>query len=223
MSPILPGGMRRRSRKAPKLRDDLAADEVEGVRIGQLAHGDDDVLGAGVGQVAEALDDLGSASRCRGEPSGEIVDVLEGRVLDLVAGRGRPRRNARPGSRTCGRCPRATRRRCVASAYWATSRRVFFSPPPPIMIGTLGRDSDCGELSSRVGLEQPAVGCSPSAAALALPHPVGDLERLLEHLETDAERREREPERRATPPRSRRPRCRARPGRPTGRRASWRP
>ena len=36
-----------------------------------------------------------------------------------------------------------------ASAYCATMRRVFFSPPPPIMIGTLGRDSDCGELSSR--------------------------------------------------------------------------
>ena len=32
------------------------------------------------------------------------------------------------------------------------------------------------------------------AAALALPHRVGDLERLLEHLETDAEVREREAE-----------------------------
>ena len=62
------------------------------------------------------------------------------------------------------------------------------------MIGTLGRDSDCGELSSRVGLEQPAVELA-LGAALALPHPVGDLERLLEHLEPLAERREREAER----------------------------
>ena len=61
------------------------------------------------------------------------------------------------------------------------------------MIGTLGRDSDCGELSRRS-----AWNCRPlnasSAAALALPHPVRDLERLLEHLEPLAERREREAE-----------------------------
>ncbi|HET9755343.1 MAG TPA: hypothetical protein VFP66_02480 [Candidatus Limnocylindrales bacterium] len=25
--------------------------------------------------------------------------------------------------------------RFEASAYWATSRSVFFSPPPPVMIG----------------------------------------------------------------------------------------
>ena len=61
------------------------------------------------------------------------------------------------------------------------------------MIGTLGRDSDCGELSRSLGLEQPAVMLA-LAAALALPHPVRDLERLLEHLESLAEWREREPE-----------------------------
>ena len=42
-------------------------------------------------------------------------------------------------------------------------------------------------------MEQPAVMLA-LAAALALPHRVGDLERLLEHLETDAEGREREAE-----------------------------
>ena len=36
-----------------------------------------------------------------------------------------------------------------ASAYWATSRRVFRSPPPPIMIGGRGREMDCGEFMSR--------------------------------------------------------------------------
>ncbi len=36
-----------------------------------------------------------------------------------------------------------------ASAYCATSRRVFRSPPPPIMIGGRGREIDWGELSSR--------------------------------------------------------------------------
>ena len=48
-----------------------------------------------------------------------------------------------------------------ASAYWATSRSVFFSPPPPIMIGTLGRDSDCGELSSRLASNRSGRGTPP--------------------------------------------------------------
>ena len=81
----------------------------------------------------------------------------------------------------------------VASAYWATRRSVFRSPPPPIMIGTRGREIDCGEFIRRM-----AWNWRPSnarlGAALALPHLVGDLERLLEHLEPLAERREREPE-----------------------------
>ena len=54
----------------------------------------------------------------------------------------------------------------VASAYWATRRSVFFSPPPPIMIGTLGRDSDCGELSrclawNSLPLNSPSLPRSP--------------------------------------------------------------
>ena len=60
-------------------------------------------------------------------------------------------------------------------------------------------------------------------AALAGPHRVGDPERLLEHLEADAERRHREAERRRSPPGSRRRRSRARPGRPRGRRGWWPP
>ena len=61
------------------------------------------------------------------------------------------------------------------------------------MIGTLGRDSDCGELSSRVGVGVPAVELA-LGAVLAGPHRVGHLERLLEQLEPLAERREREAE-----------------------------
>ena len=38
----------------------------------------------------------------------------------------------------------------AASAYWATRRSVFFSPPPPTMIGGRGRVIDWGELRSRV-------------------------------------------------------------------------
>jgi hypothetical protein len=34
-------------------------------------------------------------------------------------------------------------------AYRATSRSVFFSPDPPIMIGGCGRDSGCGLLRGR--------------------------------------------------------------------------
>jgi hypothetical protein len=33
-----------------------------------------------------------------------------------------------------------------SSAYWATMRSVFFSPLPPIMMGT--RDSGAGELTA---------------------------------------------------------------------------
>ena len=61
------------------------------------------------------------------------------------------------------------------------------------MIGTLGRDSDCGELSSRSAWNSLPVMLA-LAAALAFPHAVRDLERLLEHLESLAEWREREPE-----------------------------
>ena len=70
----------------------------------------------------------------------------------------RSRRTAarRPRSAPCSTChlwwifsgPPKT---FVASAYCATRRSVFCSPPPPIMIGTRGREIDCGELSSRVG------------------------------------------------------------------------
>ena len=61
------------------------------------------------------------------------------------------------------------------------------------MIGTRGFEIDCGEFISRA-----AWYWRPSKArfraALAGPHLVGDAERLLEHLEAVAERREGEAE-----------------------------
>ena len=44
---------------------------------------------------------------------------------------------------------RPAENRLHASAYWATSRSVFLSPDPPIMIGGCGFDSACGEFSGR--------------------------------------------------------------------------
>ena len=153
---------------------------------------DDDVLGAGVGQLAEPVDDLRRASRVPAAPSAETRKFWS--VERSISSGSRP---------TAAQCSaRIAYLRAIASgdpktlqasAYWATRRSVFFSPPPPIMIGTLGRDSDCGELSRRV-----AWNWRPSnvafGAALTRPHRVGDLERLLEQLEPLAERREREAE-----------------------------
>ena len=107
---------------------------------------------------------------------------------------------SRPTSRQCWR--RISYLRAIASgdpktlhasAYWATSRRVFFSPPPPTMIGTRGREMDWGELSRRSAWNWRPWKAS-SRAALALEHRVADLQGLLEHLEAVRERREREPE-----------------------------
>ena len=154
---------------------------------------EDDVLGAGVGQVAEAVDDLGRRLGAGRRRASEIRTFWS--VECSISSGSRP---------TAAQCsariaylramPSGDPKTLLASAYWATRRRVFFSPPPPIMIGTLGRDSDCGELSSRSAWNSRPRNAS-SRPALALPHPVGDLERLLEHLEPLAERREREPER----------------------------
>ena len=94
----------------PELRDDVAPDEVQGVEVGELAHAHDDVLGARIGVVAEAVDDL-----CRRPVSPRAVFGRRGCSGASSArsrrGRGRSRRNARRGSRTCGRHPRASRRR----------------------------------------------------------------------------------------------------------------
>ena len=105
-----------------------------------------------------------SATRCRAAPGAE-TDVLERRALDLVGVAPDRRAVLGAGSRTCGRSPRATRTRCMASAYWATRRRVFFSPPPPTMIGTRGRDSDCGRVEQALRLEVPALEARPRCRA----------------------------------------------------------
>ena len=103
------------------------------------------MLRAGVGELAEALD--GPIDGLRAVALIADVHVLQGAALDLV------------GVTSDGLAVLAQDLVLVmdahgppktlhASAYCATSRRVFFSPPPPTMIGTRGRLIDCGELSS---------------------------------------------------------------------------
>ena len=81
-----------------------------------------------------------------------------------------------------------------ASAYWATRRSVFRSPPPPIMIGGRGRVIACGRVEQAARVDVAALErrlrpvARPSHIAWAI------AQRLLEHLEALAERREREPE-----------------------------
>ena len=81
--------------------------------------------------------------------------------------------------------------RLHASAYRATSRSVFFSPQPPIMIGGCGRVSGCGELS----VSASAVVLPVERPVVVAPHLVHDLQRLLEPLEPLRQRRERHAER----------------------------
>src|SRR4029078_607665 len=70
------------SRETSKLGDDVAADDVEGTRVGQAAEGHDHVLGAGVGQVAEAGEDMRSGFGAVSLASRD-VHALKGRMLDL--------------------------------------------------------------------------------------------------------------------------------------------
>ena len=221
-----PGGIssRRRRRTLQRLQrgDDLGRCARDPRRVVDVPDAEDDVLGAGIGQLAEPLDDLGRGlaaappSAGRGRRSGAST-------ARSPRGRARRRRSAVEDARTCGRCFSGEPKTLQASAYWATSRRVFRSPPPPIMIG------DARPRDRLRGVEQAR---RPEVAALegrlasrARPDhiPWAIAERLLEHLEADAERREREARARATPPRSRPPRCRARPVRRTARRGSSRP
>ena len=81
----------------------------------------------------------------------------------------------------------------VASAYCATRRSVFCSPPPPIMIGDRGRLIDWGEFSRCIACVLAALE-RRLRAALARPHVVGQRRVSSSMLEPLAERREREPE-----------------------------
>jgi len=66
-----------------------------------------------------------------------------------------------------------------ASAYWATRRRVFFSPPAP------DEDSRVGRGDRRWGVERALEAVVPALerALVAGPHPVGQPQRLLQTLE----------------------------------------
>ena len=125
----------------------VASDRLELRRFLDPANADDDVLGAGVRQLAEAFDDLVRAVA----PAPAVGAEVDAWSVLARSRRSRARsvRSARAGPRTCGRSAVGPPKTFVASAYWATSRSVFCSPPPPIMIGTRGREIDWGELSSR--------------------------------------------------------------------------
>ena len=74
-----------------------------------------------------------------------------------------------------------------ASAYWATSRSVFFSPPPPII------RYGCGRAALR-RVQRPAelVVLAVVRLLVVAPHLQADLQRLLEPLEPLGHRREGE-------------------------------
>lgn len=91
-----------------------------------------------------------------------------------------------PGVVASGPAPRGAKT-LQASAYFATRRSVFRSPPPPTMIGGCGCRSGCGELIVSASWK-----CLPSKRpVLDAPHLAHDLQGFLEPLETLGQRRER--------------------------------
>ena len=140
-----------------QLRHHLGADALESRRVGDAADVEDEVLGAGLGEPAEALDDR----------IGLLLVEVHARSAPSARSRrraGRGARNARAGRRAWRATNSGERpKRLQASAYWATSRRVFRSPPPPTRIGIRGRLIDCGELMTWVATQVRAVNspCVP--------------------------------------------------------------
>ena len=99
--------------------------------------------------------------------------------------RARPLRSGRRASSYLRGMPSGPPKTLHASPYWATSRSVFCSPPPPTMIGTRGREIDWASSgAARPGTGGPRT-TPPNRARQR--HLVRDPERLLEHLEPDAQ------------------------------------
>src|SRR6201996_4551988 len=83
-------------------------------------------------------------------------------------------------------------KRLQASAYFATSRRVFFSPPPPMRIGGRG---DCSGWGARdADRLRKLVVLAFEGAVVVAPHLVADLQRLFKPLEPLGYRRIRHAE-----------------------------
>src|SRR5262245_47132412 len=175
----------RRVLERAQLRQDVAPDRLESFGILDLDDAGDDLLRAGIGELAEAIDDLlGRVAR--------QVDRLEVRPLDLVV--------VSPD----GLAMLAQDLVLVVDLLGAAEDVGG--------VGVLGHEAERLSLAAAADQDrdprprdrlrrvaQPLrVVLAPVepalAAALALPHLVGDLERLVVHLEPLAERREREAE-----------------------------
>ena len=126
-------------------------------------------------------------------PGAAEADALHVRPLDLgevapdrraVLGQDRVLRQQLRRVRRTGSRHRRTGRRAEASSR---------SPPPPIMIGTRGRRDRLGDVEQPGRVELAALEVL-LRASLALPHAVGDPERVLEHLEPLGGGRPREAE-----------------------------
>src|SRR5712671_1832472 len=168
-----------------QLGNQVAADRLDLRRIVDIMDAEDDVLCAGVGELAEAIDDL------RRRLAGEI-DALECRALDLVR---------------------------VASDFLAMLAKHLVlvmdrrrAAEDVGRVGVLGDDQEGLPLAAATDHDRDPwprdrlrrVHQSPCVvlaavelafgAALAKEHLVGDLERLVEHLESLAEWRERKAE-----------------------------
>ena len=178
---------------------------LDRARVPDVVDTEDHVLAAGVGELAEPVDDLLRALAVAAVD--RDPDRLERRALDLVGVAPDRLAVARAGPRTCGGSSPGPPNTLVASAYCATRRSVFCSPPPPIMIGGRGRLIACGRV------QQPASRATwrPSKAASVPRSPChmswAYAQGVLEHLEPLAEGREREARGPSTPPGSRRRRC----------------